>query len=169
MFIQSLTGDVLEHRSKIMQKANVLKDAGVCPTCENFKTNDVYPSVKDQTFYEDDLVMCFLETYPRNAGHTIVLVKPHFEDVSKLPPATTTTVFEVIHKVINCLKNVFAAEKVYLCTMCDGTRNHLHFQLIPRLQGDEVMGSPLFVKKRGVLREPDDVFAKLQPMMKTYL
>ena len=165
MIILPFTENALNHRSRIMQKANTLKDAGTCPTCENVETNDVYPSVRNQSFYEDDLVVCFLETYPRNAGHTIVLVKPHFEDVSELPPSVGAKVFEVIYRAIGCLKNVLNAEKVYMCTMCDGARNHLHFQLIPRLPGDDIEGSPLFVKKRGVLCEPDDVIRELRSMI----
>ena len=165
MIIQPLKDIDLTRRQKIMSKVDGLKKAGICPTCKNFKTGGIYPSIGDQVFYEDDLVICFLETYPRNPGHTIVLVKPHYEDISELPVLIATKVFKTIHAAINTLKSVLGAEKLYLCTMCDGPKNHLHFQLIPRLTGDNIQGSYLFVKDRGVLKEYGDVVKQLKVKM----
>ncbi len=79
-----------------------------------------------------------------------------------MPPLLGTNVLALIHAVIAVLKQVLAAEKVYLCTMCDGQRNHLHFQLIPRLSGDEIQGSRLFIKERGVLDEYEGIVEKLR-------
>ena len=45
------------------------------------------------------------------------------------------------------LKEVYACERVYMCTMCDGPNNHYHIQLIPRYS-DEKRGSKNFVKPR---------------------
>ena len=117
----------------------------------------MFPSANERTFYEDGLVKCFLEQYPRNPGHTIILLKPHFEDVSGLPPALGSKISQVIHAATQTLKAVVKAEKVYPCTMCDGVRNHLHFQLIPRLEGDTVTGSKLFVNERRILRRCDGI------------
>ena len=48
---------------------------------------------------------------------------------------------------MNVLKEVYECEIVYLCTMCDGSMNHFHVQLIPRYI-DEKRGSKNFVKPR---------------------
>ena len=74
----------------------------------------------------------------------------------------------VIHAAIISLKNVIPAEKVYLRTICDGKRNHLHFQLIPRLAGDKVTGSQLFVKERGMLVNYKEVVDDLKIQMNCY-
>ena len=42
---------------------------------------------------------------------------------------------------------VYCAESVYLCTMCDGPMNHFHIQLIPRYSFEK-RGSSNFVKPR---------------------
>jgi histidine triad (HIT) family protein len=135
----------------LLAKIKTLQQVGVCPTCRNLEIGDVYPPNDDRVIYEDDLLSCFLESFPRNAGHTIILVKPHFEDISELPLNMTAKVYPVIHATIDALKKVIPAEKIYLCTMCDGKRNHLHFQLIPRSAGDKVTGSKLFIKQRGIV------------------
>jgi histidine triad (HIT) family protein len=56
----------------------------------------------------------------------------------------------VTHALVNALKTVVAAEKVYMVTMCSGSLSHLHFQLIPRRAG-EMIGGRVFAAERGVL------------------
>ena len=48
---------------------------------------------------------------------------------------------------MNIIKEVYACESVYLCTMCDGAMNHFHVQLIPRYSFEK-RGSKNFVKPR---------------------
>lgn len=154
----------IEHKN-LLAKIKTLQQAAICPTCQNLETGDVYPPNDDRVFYEDDILSCFLEFFPRNPGHTIILVKPHFEDISQMPLDMSARIFTVIHFTINSLKKVIPAEKVYLCTMCDGKRNHLHFQLIPRLTGDKVTGSKLFVKERCMLINYSEAVSNLKIQM----
>ena len=160
-----LEGDRKIERQAIAILAEELKKKGVCPTCHHMEKGGVYPPIHDKTFAEDDLVHCFLEGYPRNPGHTIVLVKPHFEDISKMPSDLVPGIMQVIHSTVVALQDLLGAEKIYMCTMCDGRRNHLHFQLIPRLPGDDIQGSKLFVKERGVLDEYADVVGQLRAVL----
>jgi len=162
MHITSMTDAARSKRQMIMGRANGLRDKGICPTCQQFRTNEVHPSIQDQIFHDSDLMACFLEAYPRNLGHTIILVKPHYEDISELPTNMATEVHNVVQMAVRALKRILMAEKVYMCTMCDGRRNHLHFQLIPRYSGDTIRGSRLFVKDRLILKDCDDVVAQLK-------
>jgi histidine triad (HIT) family protein len=165
MIVRPLTQQEQIQHQNLLAKIRTLQHAGVCPSCRNLEKRDVYPPNDDRVFYEDDLLSCFLECFPRNPGHTIILVKPHFEDISKLPLDLCAKVFTVIHFAITSLKKVIPAEKVYLCTLCDGKRNHLHFQLIPRVAGDKIRGSQLFVKERCMLVNYNEVISKLKIQM----
>ena len=60
---------------------------------------------------------------------------------------TCQKVFLTAKKLMNVIKDVYQAESVYLCTMCDGLMNHFHVQLIPRY-ATEKRGSNNFVKPR---------------------
>jgi diadenosine tetraphosphate (Ap4A) HIT family hydrolase len=153
MLVRAMTEAERAERAEMIRGADELKAAGVCPTCRNLVVGGVYPPVAGRLYYEDDLVCCFLEQYPRGPGHTIILVRPHYEDIAEMPPEVGVRVYPVIHAAIAALKKVIGAEKIYFCTMCDGPRNHLHFQLIPRLPGDPVQGSRVFVKERGILTQ----------------
>ena len=168
MLVRPMTDDDRARREAIVRRAAALSDAGICPTCHNLEHGGVYPPAADRTFYEDDLAWCFLEAYPRNPGHTILLVKPHHEDIAVTPPEVLQRLAPLLTAAMAALKDVLVAEKIYLCTMCDGTRNHLHLQLIPRLPGDKATGSHLFAKERGVLADCADVVRQLRSAMRRH-
>ena len=95
-----------------------------------------------------------------------MLVKKHFEDISELPANQLGHVYATIHHCIVALKKTLNAKKVYLCTMCDGKRNHLHYQLIPRLPEDVILGSRVFVNQRKVLEDAESVISSLGSSMR---
>jgi len=97
--------------------------------------------------YEDDLLACFFEIKPRQVGHTIILLREHYHDMSFIPDDVCAAVYVFAKKVMNVLKEVLHVERVYLCTMCDTKANHFHVQLIPR-HPDTIHGSVNFVKER---------------------
>ena len=143
------------------EKLKEIQEKNICPTCYNMKYGGIYPSFKERIIYENYKIVCFLEQYPRNPGHTIIPVKNHYEDISEIPDDIGKEVMNIIPIIIKALKRTINAEKVYLCTMCDGKRNHLHFQLIPRLKNDEIIGSKLFVKERGILVLDKEILSKI--------
>jgi diadenosine tetraphosphate (Ap4A) HIT family hydrolase len=124
-----------------------LQENGICPTCYNFENGGIYPELGNRLLYEDDLLQCFLESRPRSIGHTIILVKKHYQDMSFLPDEVCSRVYLFAKKMMNVLKETLGAERVYLCTMCDGEPNHFHIQLIPRHPGVKI-GSTNFVRER---------------------
>ena len=142
----------------------MFQEEGICPTCRNMEFGDVYPN-EGTVFYEDDKVICLFEKYARAVGHTIILSKEHYEDISDMPIELGTHIFEVSKKIIELLKEKLGAEKVYMCTMCDGKRNHLHFQLLPRLTGDTI-GSKNFVKERGIIIDYIDTVEEFKKGLK---
>ena len=108
----------------LKNKVGKLQEEGTCPTCRNFMFDDVYPN-DGKVFYEDDKIICLFEQYPRAVGHTIILTKAHYEDISEMPIELGTHILDITKKIIDLLKDKLGAEKVYMCTMCDGKRNHL--------------------------------------------
>ena len=105
-----------------------IKNRDLCPSCYNQEFGGLYADYTDRVIYENEKVICFLEEYPRTPGHTIILAKEHYEDISEMPIEVGTAVMEAATHVISKIKEVLGAEKVYMCTMCDDGRNHLHFQ-----------------------------------------
>lgn len=74
---------------------------------------------------------------------------------------TCIEIFLLAKKIMNILKEVYNAESVYLCTMCDGKMNHFHIQLIPRYSFEK-RGSKNFVKPRFEYRENREKLIQLR-------
>jgi diadenosine tetraphosphate (Ap4A) HIT family hydrolase len=111
---------------------------------------EVFPGQQEQTYDQDELISCHLESYPRGVGHTIMVARTHYADIADMPVELGCHFVRVTHALVNALKTVLAAEKVYRVTMCSGILSHLHFQLIPRRTG-EMIGGRVFASDRGVL------------------
>lgn len=135
-----------------------LTDRGIYPTCYDREHNHiVYGDNKNQMLYEDKEIECFLCNNPRARGHTIISTKKHYKDMLELPDELCKNIYTFAKKVMSVLKEVYQAESIYLCTMCDGPMNHFHVQLIPRYK-EEKRGSKNFVKPRKeYIEEPEKI------------
>lgn len=140
-------------------------DAGICPTCFDKENNHIlYGDNKDKMLYEDELFECFLVGNPRSNGHTAISTKKHYKDMMEIDDETCKKIFVLSKKVMNVLKKVYGSESVYLCTMCDGSMNHFHVQLIPRYS-DEKRGSKNFVKPRFEYVEDKEKLSKIREIL----
>lgn len=139
-----------------------LVDAGICPTCYDKEHGGcLYGDNTDKMLYENELFECFLAGNPRADGHTIISTKAHYKDMMDAPDELCREIFVFAKTAMNVLKTVYAAESVYLCTMCDGPMNHFHVQLIPRY-ANEVRGSRNFVKERREYRHDPERIAAIR-------
>jgi diadenosine tetraphosphate (Ap4A) HIT family hydrolase len=151
MFVKSLDK---EDERLLIQRRKVVRDyqeKGICFSCQNFISGDIFPD-DGLVIYEDELVRCQFEKFPRATGQTIIVSKHHYEDISEMPIDLGTHILKISNAIIKLHKEILGAEKVYMCTICDGKRNHLHFQLLPRLKG-ETIGYQNFVREEGVLMD----------------
>lgn len=137
-------------------------DSGICPTCFDKQNNHIlYGDNTDKIIFENDKFECFLVQNPRAEGHVAISTKKHFKDMMEIDDETCIEIFLLAKKVMNILKEVYNAESVYLCTMCDGKMNHFHIQLIPRY-AFEKRGSKNFVKPRFEYRENREKLIQLR-------
>ena len=101
-------------------------DSGICPTCFDKQNNHIlYGDNTDKMIYEDDKFECFLVGNPRSDGHVAISTKKHFKDMMEIDDETCNEIFLLAKKVMNVLKEVYNAESVYLCTMCDLSLIHI--------------------------------------------
>lgn len=142
-----------------------LIDQGICPTCYDRSHNHiVFGDNKDKMLYEDKDIECFLCGNPRQRGHTIISTQNHYKDMLELPDELCQKVYVFAKHMMNILKEVYDAESIYLCTMCDGPMNHFHVQLIPRYK-EEKRGSRNFVKERKPYIEEKDKIERIKKVL----
>ena len=145
---------------------SMLTDKGICPTCYNKEHNYcLYGDNKDKMLYENNLFECFLVGNPRADGHTIISSKKHYKDMLEIPDDLCKEIFIFAKRIMIILKEVYSAESIYLCTMCDGLMNHFHVQLIPRYSFEQ-RGSKNFVKERKQYIEDKEKIMKISKLLK---
>ena len=151
MYVKQLTENEEKALNQRFEKIKELQEKGICFGCYNFNTGDIFPD-EGLIFYEDEKVRCQFEKYPRATGQTIIVSKEHYEDISEMPLELGTHILKISDVIIKLHKEIIGAEKVYMCTICDGKRNHLHFQFFPRLKG-EPRGYGNFVREEGIIMD----------------
>ena len=142
-----------------------ITDSGICPTCFDKKHNNIlYGNNESRMIYENDYFECFLVGNPRALGHAAISTKKHYKDMMEIPDDLCMEVFLFAKRIMNILKEIYQAESVYLCTMCDGPMNHFHIQLIPRYEFEK-RGSKNFVKERQEYIEDKDKIEKIRELL----
>jgi len=141
-----------QERTILNQRIEALRQQHICYSCYDLATGELFGH--QAVIYEDSAVKAVLELYPRMVGHTIVVYKPHREDITELTPDEAACLFQRCIDIAKAIKVGLGAEKVYLNTMCDGAINHVHIQLFPRYPGDPI-GSTRFVAPRNSLANGD--------------
>ena len=90
--------------------------------------------------YEDEDFLAFLDIYPVNMGHTLVIPKGHFENIFSLPDDVASKYFVVVKKIASVVKEVMNADGINI-----GMNNlsaagqvvfHSHIHIIPRYKND---------------------------------
>lgn len=121
-------------RERMLGRIELLKRQGVCYVCRDLETKSVFG--EQHVIHEDEEFRIVLDPYPRVEGQTILVYKPHREDLSVLPEQEVGPVFRMLVRVVKAVKEGLQAEKVYVLTMSDGQPSHLSFQLLPRWPGN---------------------------------
>lgn len=154
MYVKQLAENERKALKQRGERIKELQEKGICFGCYNFTTGDIFPD-EGLIFYEDEKVRCQFEKYPRATGQTIIVSKEHYEDISEIPLELGVHILKISHAIIKLHKEIIGAEKVYMCTICDGKRNHLHFQLLTRLKGEQI-GYGHFVREEGIIMDYHD-------------
>jgi histidine triad (HIT) family protein len=90
--------------------------------------------------YEDDLYYAFLDIFPANKGHTLVIPKAHHADIHSMPVDLYGGLAAVAKKVADLLLQKLASEGTTIFQMNREagwqTVFHAHMHVIPRWSGD---------------------------------
>ncbi len=90
--------------------------------------------------YEDEDIVAFLDAFPANSGHTLVLPKAHYKDLSQLPESLLFKVMKVVKQLTPAITRALGAEGINLF-LNDGRAagqivDHLHLHILPRSSND---------------------------------
>lgn len=112
----------------------------------NQETNDcifckvVSGEVPSYKLYENDEILAFLNIFPVNSGHALVIPKDHIENIYGLPDETLCRVAIGVKKVAIALKHALDADGINLEMNNEPAAgqeiDHAHIHVIPRFKDD---------------------------------
>ncbi|MFQ5781559.1 MAG: HIT domain-containing protein [Nitrosopumilus sp.] len=98
---------------------------------------DILNGKRDGYFlYEDDLHVSFLDRYPIDVGHSLVVPRKHHERITDMTPEDVGNVFSIVPKIAKAVLDATGADAFSL-----GQNNgraakqiipHVHIHIIPR-------------------------------------
>ena len=92
--------------------------------------------------YEDEDTLAFLDLFPVNKGHSLVIPKEHYETIFDVPANILAKVSSVMKNVADAVKKGVNADGVYIAQSNGKDAGqvipHIHFHVIPRFKGDRL-------------------------------
>lgn len=92
-------------------------------------------------FYEDDLVLGFMDISPVTRGHALVIPKAHASRLADLDEATGRHLFTIAQRTAAAIRASGVTCEGINLSLADGEAagqevDHVHLHVIPRYQGD---------------------------------
>jgi len=100
----------------------------------------VAEEIPAHTIYEDNQTLAFLDVNPRSPGHTMIIPKEHFANLSDLPENLVEPVFSTVKKATRMLEKGLQTDHftigINMGRLSGQEVDHLHVHVMPRFEGD---------------------------------
>jgi len=92
--------------------------------------------------YDDGNVLAFMDLYPANVGHTLVVPREHWETIYDIPEEVLSKLFAVVKRISIAVKEAVGAEGISILQFNGRASGqsvmHFHVHVIPRFKGDAI-------------------------------
>ncbi|MBB4102292.1 HIT family protein [Allorhizobium borbori] len=106
---------------------------------ENIFAKILKGDIPSHSVYEDENTYAFMDVMPQAPGHILVIPKTPSRNMLDADPATLATLIPVVQKIARAAKEAFAADGVSIAQFNEAAAGqtvfHLHFHVIPRVEG----------------------------------
>jgi len=111
--------------------------------------------------YEDKVSLAFLDHFPLNSGHTLVVPKKHYATMQEMPPEDVGRLFVSVAKVMRGVHRATKADGINI-----GQSNgvaasqevfHMHVHIIPRFNNDSKGGMTFPERKQATLADREEM------------
>ena len=101
----------------------------------------VKKKVESLILYEDDELVVLLDAFPDCDGHTLVIPKKHFTDITEVDNETLIHMFDVAKKIgLMIMKKLNKKAITYVINYGDAqVVKHLHLHILPDAKSKPVM------------------------------
>jgi len=125
-------------RLKYIKRAIKGDETEECVFCEGLKKGS---SLESLLIHEDENTLVFVNKFPYNNGHILVLPKRHEGDILKLSDAEYEALHAQLRNSIAITQKVFEPHAINVGMNLGrsagaGIPGHLHYHIVPRWNGD---------------------------------
>ena len=94
----------------------------------------VSKEIPTKILYEDDDTISFLDAFPVEKGHTLVIPKAHFPQIQDMSDVVNQKLFNTVHKIMPKIDSIKGSTLVLIHNGKDSGQEimHVHVHLIPR-------------------------------------
>jgi len=126
----------------------------------SYDTNNIFAKIlrgeiPSHRVYEDEHTVAFMDVMPQANGHTLVIPKTPSRNILDADPETLARLLPVVQKVAVAAKEAFEADGVTVIQFNEPaagqTVYHLHFHIIPRIEGQPLKPHSGTMEDQGVL------------------
>ena len=97
-------------------------------------------AIPSSKVFESDTVYAFLDLNPVHKGHTLIIPKKHFKDVTELDTALGRDIFDAMQRVARAVMEATGARGFNVLQnngrIAGQMVDHLHWHIIPRFADD---------------------------------
>ena len=90
--------------------------------------------------YEDEDTLAFLDLFPVNKGHSLVISKEHYENIFDVPTESLAKISSVMKNVADAVKKGVNADGISIAQSNGKDAGqvipHIHFHIMPRFKDD---------------------------------
>ncbi len=138
-----------------------------CVFCEGLKKGVKFESL---IVFEDELSMVFLNKYPYNGGHLLVLPKRHEGDLLKLSEEEYIGLHKTLRRAVDAVQTEFRPRAMNVGANLGqaagaGIPDHLHYHVVPRWDGDTNF-FPIIAQSKVIPLSLEEVHQRLLPYFK---
>ncbi len=116
--------------------------------------------------FENDDILAFLDISPVSSGHALVVPKKHFANFEEIDEASLSNLIRAVKKIGFAIKSGLGCSGYNVSINNDPVAGqvipHLHFHLIPRIEGD---GLTLWLQGKYQEGEAEEVVKKLKNVL----
>ena len=95
--------------------------------------------IPSQKVYEDPDALVIMDAMPQSPGHTLIIPKAPSRNLLDADPEMLARLAPLVQKIMRAVKEAFAADGVTLVQFNEPASGqtvfHLHFHVIPRIEG----------------------------------
>ncbi len=154
--------DLIERPDRIKYVRKLIKTKS-CVFCSRLKDGI---SSETLLLYKNNSSMVFMNKYPYNTGHLLIMPQEHIGDIESLSDVEYQDFFELIRKSYIIAKKVFDPQGVNMGMNLGkasgaGIPDHIHYHIVPRWNGDTNF-FPVISETKVLIESLKDSYDKLK-------